>query len=55
MGKTHKSEKKENISIPKKIITENNNLNKFKEREKAKSSIKRGNIILIDVKNKVNN
>ena len=55
MGKTHKSEKKENISIPKKIITENNNLNKFKEREKAKSSIKRGNIILIDVKNNVNN
>ena len=52
--KIHKSAKKENIS-PRKIISENNNLNRFKEREKAKSSIKRGNIILIDVKNKLNN
>ena len=51
----HKSAKKENISIPKKIISENNNLNRLKEREKAKSSIKRGNIILIDVKNKCSN
>ena len=47
----HKSAKKENISIPKKIFPENNNLNRIK----AKSSMKRGNIILIDVKNKFNN
>ncbi len=47
----HKSAKKENISIPKKVFLENNNLNRIK----AKSSMKRGNIILIDVKNKFNN
>ena len=47
----HKSAKKENISIPKKVFSENNNLNRIK----AKSSMKRGNIILIDVKNKFNN
>ena len=47
----HKSAIKENISIPKKVFSENNNLNRIK----AKSSIKRGNIILIDVKNKFNN
>ena len=52
--KNHKSAKK--VNVPRKLFS-NNNIQEIKNKEKTKSLVKkgRGNVIIIDLKNKMNN
>ena len=54
ISKSHKSAKK--VNVPSKLFS-NNNIQEIKNKEKAKILVKkgRGNIIIIDLKNKMNN